>query len=266
VDTHLYARENGWMVRGLVALHAATGDSGVLDDALRAARWILRERGLARGGFRHDATDAAGPYLGDTIAAGGAFLSLYAATGDRLWLDRAEAASDFAARTFAAPDGIGLVSAAGGSRFAPPVPQRDDNVAAARFANLLHRYTGRASDRRLAERAMRFLVRPDVARRFTTASVLLADAELGAEPAHVTVVGARDDARSRELLAAALADPTSYKRVELWDRGEGPLPNSDVEFPELDRPAAFACSGTRCSLPAFTAAELRVRMEKLRIK
>ena len=111
---------------------------------------------------------------------------------------------------------------------------------------------------------MRFLSRPDVARRFTTASVLLADAELSSEPAHMTVVGPRADPRSRELLAAALADPTAYKRVELWARAEGPLPSSDVEFPDLERPAAFACSGTRCSLPAFTAAELRARVERLR--
>ena len=274
VDTHLYARESGWMAQGLVALYAASGDAAALDEALAAARWIVANRALPGGGLAHDvprgdrrrddATDAAGPYLGDTIASGRAFLALYAATADRAWLDRAKAAADFAALTFAAKDRVGLVSALSTSRFAPPVPQRDENVAVARFANLLFRYTGRASDRRLAETAMRFLARPDVARRFTTASVLLADAELSSEPAHMTVVGPRADPRSRELLAAALADPTAYKRVELWDRAEGPLPSSDVEFPDLERPAAFACSGTRCSLPAFTAAELRARVERLR--
>jgi len=266
VDTHLYARENGWMVQGLVALYAASGDAGALEEALAAARWIVSERALPGGGFRHDSADDGGPYLGDTVAVGRAFLALYAATGQREWLERAKAAADFAERAFAAKDRAGLVSAVSGSRFAPPVPQRDENVAAARFANLLFRYTGRASDRRLAETAMRFLARPDVARRFSTASVLLADAELASEPAHVTVVGPRTDPRSRELLAAALADPGAYKRVELWDRADGPLPNSDVEFPDLERPAAFACSGTRCSLPAFTAAELKARVERLTAK
>ena len=264
VDTHLYTRENGWMIRGLAALYAASGDASALSDAIGAARWIVANRGLPGGGFRHDAENAGGPYLGDTVSAGRAFLSLYAATGDRDWLERAKAAADFTGRTFGARDAAGLVSAAASTRVAPPLPQRDDNVASARFANLLYRYTGRASDRRLAERAMRFLAIPDVARRFTTASVLLADSELSSTPAHLTVVGPRGDARSRELLATALSDPTAYKRVELWDRGDGPLPNSDVEFPDLDRPAAFACSGTRCSLPAFTAEELKARMERLR--
>ena len=264
VDTHLYARENGWMVRALVALYGASGDAAALREAVDAARWIVAERSLAGGGFRHDAADSAGPYLGDTIAAGRAFLALYAATGEREWLARAKAAADFAARTFASRDGAGLVSAAGGSRFAPPIPQRDDNVAAARFANLLFRYSGRASDRRLAERAMRFLARPEVARRFTTAAVLLADAELASDPQHVTVVGPRADTRTRELLAAALSDPSAYARVELWDREEGPLPSSDVVFPDLERPAAFVCNGARCSLPAFTAAELKARVSRLR--
>jgi len=267
VDEHLYARESGWMIQGLVALYAGSGDAAVLDEALAAGRWIAANRGLPGGGFRHDARDYAGPYLGDSVSAGRAFLALYAATGDRAWLERAKAAADFVGRTFPVPSadgGDGLVSAAAASRVAPPAPQRDDNVAAARFANLLFRYTGRPADRQLAERSMRYLVEPDVARRFTTASVLLADAELSSEPEHLTVVGRRSDARSLELLAAALSDPTAYKRVELWDRAEGLLPNSDVDFPDLKRPAAFACNGTRCSLPAFTAAELKQRVEKLR--
>jgi uncharacterized protein YyaL (SSP411 family) len=85
VDTHLYARESGWMTQGLVALYAASGDAAALDEALAAARWIVANRALPGGGFAHDvprgdrrrddATDAAGPYLGDTIAAGRAFLA-----------------------------------------------------------------------------------------------------------------------------------------------------------------------------------------------
>ena len=111
---------------------------------------------------------------------------------------------------------------------------------------------------------MAFCVRPDVAEKFSTASVLLADAERSSEPPHLTVVGARDDAGSRALLAAALSDPAAYKRVELLDARDGALPNLDVEFPQLDRPAAFVCANGRCSLPAFTPEELRKRIARLR--
>ena len=111
---------------------------------------------------------------------------------------------------------------------------------------------------------MNFLTVAEVARRFSTASVLQVDAELSSEPAHVTVVGRRGDERTRALLLAALSDAAAYKRVEAWDPSEGPLPNADVQFPELDKPAAFACSNGRCSLPAFDPAQLRDRVEKLR--
>ncbi|MFY9550132.1 MAG: DUF255 domain-containing protein [Thermoanaerobaculia bacterium] len=262
VDTHLYARETAWMVPGLVWLYAATKEGAPFAEALIAGDWLVAHRALPGGGFRHDAKDAAGPYLGDTIAAGRAFLALYAATGDRAWLSRAQSAADFIGKTFAG-EAHGLVSAVSRDRFAAPRPQRDENVAVARFANLLFHYTGRESDRRLADRAMGYLVAPAVAERFSTASVLLADAERASEPAHLTVVGPRQDLRARALLAAALSEPSLYKRVELWDRREGPLPNLDVEFPDLERPAAFVCSNGRCSLPAFEPKDLLARAARL---
>ena len=70
-----------------------------------------------------------------------------------------------------------------------------------------------------------------------------------AEPLHVTVVGPKSDAVARSLFEAALAQATSYKRIEWWDRSEGPMPNSDVAYPTLARPAAFVCSDGACSLP-----------------
>jgi len=264
VDQSLYARETAWGGLALLSLHAVTGDPEELSGAERAARWILAERALSGGGFRHGAKDEAGPYLGDTLAAGRAFLGLYAATGERAWLTRAEAAASFIARTFVVEGQPGVVSAVSKGRFAPARPQRDENVAAVRFANLLFRYTARPEHRDLAMQAMKYLAAPEVSRTFSTASVLLAEEELNSEPVHVTVIGKRRDPRARALLSAALSDPSAYKRVEAWDPAEGPLPNADVEFPVLESPAAFACGGGRCSLPAFDAATLKTRIERLR--
>jgi hypothetical protein len=47
-----------------------------------------------------------------------------------------------------------------------------------------------------------------------------------------------------------------YKRVEWWDRSEGPLPNPDVAYPELGRAAAFVCAEGRCSRPLFSVEDL----------
>jgi hypothetical protein len=45
--------------------------------------------------------------------------------------------------------------------------------------------------------------------------------------------------------------PAHYLQVDWWDRAEGPLPNPQIQYPQLTRPAAFACTGNSCSLPVF---------------
>jgi uncharacterized protein YyaL (SSP411 family) len=263
VDTHLYARENGWAAYALTALYAATGEQEILDEALATARWIVEKRALPGGGFRHGEaeTDPAGPYMGDTVAAGRAFLALYAATGDRVWLAKAEQAAEFVGVRFRQPGVAGFVTAAAAGPL-PSRPQREENILMARFANLLYRYSGKPLHRELAQHAMRYLATPEVATRFESGGVLLADRELASEPLHVTIVGAKDDPQAQRLLLTALADPASYKRVELWDRRDGPLPNSDVEYPTLAKAAAFVCTSNRCSVPATTPEQLAARLAK----
>jgi uncharacterized protein YyaL (SSP411 family) len=172
VDTHLYARETAWASNALTALYQATGEQEVLGEALRAARWIVDQRGLPGGGFRHDASDAAGPYLGDSLAAGRAFLALHRATGDPLWLTRAEQAAEFIAKHFRTEGAAGFATSAG-SGLLPSAPQTDENVSLARFATVLYQQTHLPAHRELALHALAYLATPEVARR-SPAGVLLA--------------------------------------------------------------------------------------------
>ena len=103
IDTHRYAREQGWMLQALTTLHAATGDARYLDEARRAADWTLAHRARPDGGFRHDAKDAAGPYLEDSLAMARGLLALYQVTGERTWLAHAQSAATFIRRTFTQP-------------------------------------------------------------------------------------------------------------------------------------------------------------------
>ena len=270
VDRHLYARENGWAIQGLVAWYGATGDAQALDEAKRAAAWVVEHRSIDGGGFRHDEVDSGGPFLGDTLAMGRAMLALYAAIGDRAYLKRAEAAADFIAKRFGPGDGKDEKAAAGFPTAAPsksegalaPKPQIDENVAAARFFNLLGQYTGKADYKAQAARAMRLLAAPQVAksRGGMEAGILLADLENSTEPLHVTVVGKKDDPAAAALVRAALASPAGYKRVEWWDAAEGPLPNPDVQYPPLDSAAAFLCANGACSSPIADPALLRKKL------
>jgi uncharacterized protein YyaL (SSP411 family) len=176
VDTHRYTRENGWAVNALVAFHGASGEAEPLQQALAAARWMVANRALSGGGFRHDEKDAAGPYLGDSVAAGQAFLALYEATKDAEWLRRAEDASRFIAASFRVSGTAGFVTSSGQR------PQHDENLMAARLGARLAKLTGKPEHRALAEQAMRYLASPDIARQPQTAGLLLADQELSAAP------------------------------------------------------------------------------------
>ena len=279
VDTNVYTRENGWIIEALAALYAANGEAPVLAEAGRAADWIIAHRALRGGGFAHGADSSAGPYLGDTLAMGRAFLALYGVTGDPRWLRHAEGAQAFVDARFRVTrrsaeaagfatsaisgEGSGGTSSARAPGVLGPRPERDENAAVARFANLLYQYTGKPADREMAKEAMRYLAAPEIARSGPPAAVLLADDELGRDPLHVTIVGAKDDPAARALFAAAAGLPGAYRRIEWWDRREGPLRRDDVSYPELRSAAAFPCTAARCGTPIVKAEELRPRVEQL---
>lgn len=133
---------------------------------------------------------------------------------------------------------------------ATPVKQIDENVATVRLLALLARSTGRPAFRHAAQHGMRYLIAL-AEDGLVVPGALLADRELGREPAHVTIVGAKDDPDAQALYAAARSYPTPYLRIDWLDRREGPLPASDIDYPEMPQAAAFACANGACSIPVF---------------
>ncbi|MBR0899847.1 thioredoxin domain-containing protein [Bradyrhizobium tropiciagri] len=265
IDKNLYARENGWAISGLAAYYNITNDPKALTTAERAARWVLANRALPDGGFRHGDKDRGGPFLGDTVAMGQALLDLYAATGNRDWLTAATKAGNFAA-TFRDDAGGFLTSKTSEGQtgvFAKPAKLIDDQIQVARFMNMLNRYTGDDRGREQAAHAMRYLAAASAEMPRPLPGVLLADEELAVEPTHVTIVGHKDDGRAQALHVVARALPARYKRLEWLDLREGKLPNADVDYPDLGEPAAFACSNRICSFPAFNAAELEANVRQM---
>ncbi len=264
VDQHSYARENGWAIAAFAQAYAVTGEADTLARALKAANWVVANRSLPGGGFRHDeaapAPDVGGPYLDDTLAMGNAELALYGVTADRVWLQRARDAATFIAANFASPDGLGVLPTpplALGAHGPAPAVEKDQNVACARFANLLWRYTGDPGEKALLDGVLRYLTSPDVAVNRPVAGTLLATAEAGQAPLHVTVIGSKKDKTAKALFAAAIASPTAYRRIEWWDQKEGPLPNPDVDYPPMKQAAAFVCSAGSCSAPTSDPAALK---------
>jgi thiol:disulfide interchange protein len=266
IDKHIYARENGWDINGLTYLYMASGNATYLEQAERAAKWIIENRSLPDGGFSHDAKDIAGPYLGDTLAMGRAFLTLYQATANRTYLTRAQQAANFINTHFKAKsDQPGFITAVPSGDVVLNQTRSDpqENVMLVRFVNFLYQYTGSKTYKTMAQTGMRYLATPDIANKLYPASVLLADQELSQDPLHLTVVGFKNDQQAQALYNVALAYPSSYKRIEWLDRKEGALPNGDVEYPMLNKAAAFVCINRRCSLPVFNPQDLPPLIERL---
>jgi uncharacterized protein YyaL (SSP411 family) len=266
VDTHRYARENGWAIAGLAQFAAVTGDAGVRRDAEAAAQWVLAHRALPGGGFRHDERDPAGPYLGDTLAMGRAFLALHQLTADPAWLTRAEGAADFIRGHFGRGAAAGFASSdTRRPSFPAPRPEFDENVAVARFGAALGNASGRADDRAMAAAALRWLLAPGVGepRHAYVGGLLLAEDEASTDPLHVAVVGGKDDPAAAALYAVALRAPTAHKLIEWWDRREGPAPRGEDIYPDLPEPAAFVCANGACSTPISAAPALALRLRKI---
>jgi uncharacterized protein len=261
IDTHQYARENGWAIRGLARLYEVTGDPAALAAAERAAAWVLAHRALAGGGFSHGGSERGGPYLDDTLAMGQAFVALYRASGERRWLAHARSAMDYIEARFRdTRGGYFAAPAPPGARgvFTDPARTLEQNAALARLANMLNRYSGAPRYHAQALHALHYLAAAaaSAAPGQLHTEVLLADRELGGAPIHITVVGARADPAARALHAAALKFPAEYLQVEWWDRAQGPLPNPEIRYPQLARAAAFACTQGSCSLPVFEPAAI----------
>ena len=256
VDANLYSRENGVMIEALLVLFEFTGDRTLLDRANQAATWVARNRLNSDGGFRHDDEDSDARYLADNLAMARALLQFYRVTADRRYLRAAMHTASYMNRHFR-QSGAGVLPVSGATGPLSPVPDVEDNISYARFNNLLFHYSGETAFQAAAEHAMRFVATEQVALAASTeVGILLADHELANDPLHLTVRAGKRAAGARALFTTAQRVPGFYKRIEWWDEAEGPLPNPDVTYPNLPKPAAFVCTNKVCSVPLFTPREM----------
>ena len=198
---------------------------------------------------------------------GRAFIELYAATGERKWLEHVAKSVDFIGANFKS-ETVGYVSSKTPHVTTGVFKKRfvniEENIRFARLANITHRYTGQVKYRKMSEYAMRYLTSDKIInlRRFLV-GIILADDSIAVEPAHITIIGSKGDARAQQLHRAALKLPIDYRRIDFWDLSEGPMPNPDITYPKLDKAAAFACANQICSLPVFEAAELEKAVKRM---
>jgi uncharacterized protein YyaL (SSP411 family) len=272
VDKSVYARETAWAIQGELALYAAEPLPERLELAVRAIHWVETHRKRKDGGFLHSEKDAqTGPYLGDQLAMAQAYFQLYQTTADRSWLSKTEDVLDYIARQFSTRSAVGFSSAAQAGDVTAklpsqlqPEPNGDENLQLARLANLTFQTTGRSAEKKITEQAMRYLTDPEIASDLLLlGGILLIDHELSESSTHLTIVGDKKMPAAQALYLSALAFPSYFKRLDWVDSHEPALPNTKIKYPVLSAPAAFLCSGDRCSLPSFTPTQLKTRVSGL---
>jgi uncharacterized protein YyaL (SSP411 family) len=236
-------RPNALMVQALCELYATSLDQRFLDAAKGATAWLSKQHPL-----RNQPGSIVGDTMYDDTEVAAAMLSLYSVTADRSWL-------------IGATDRLLLIAKA--SRLGSMAPSAvDSQIRVVRIFNRAAYYSGRREIRDFADNLSGALHTESLSGRVdTTASLLLMLEELRTEPAHLTVVGGKDDGMAKDLWLRSLRLGVPYSRREWLDRREGPLSNTDTQFPQLSKPAAFLCVHKRCSLPLFTDGELSERIE-----
>lgn len=265
IDRALYARETGWAAAALATLYDVTDDSSHLDAATRAVDWAVKHRRAPNGAFGHARASDDDTHLGDTLAIGEAALALWRSSGERRWLTLAIETARAIDAQFRDADGGYLVRQPDPKTIGvlrKPVKQVDENVAVVRFLNLVRHYSGDKSLDAAARHGMAWLVAL-AANDIVLPGAALADAELSREPMHVTIMGRKDDPEAHALHEAARRYPTRYLRIEWIDKREGPMPNPDVEYPDLPQAAAFACANGACSLPVFAPGEIATIVRRI---
>jgi len=253
----IFARESGLMITALTYYYMIKGDPSVLAEALKAARWDIDNLSIPGGGFRHVKNENNNVYLNDTLAVGNAFLTLYKATSDPEYLNRAVDAAQFINKYFQNPKGDGFVtSLVLTSSTDSLVFSAEENADIVRFTAVLWSYTGDKFLQQMQASAFHYLIKPDVIVNTAPALILTADYFVTNHPIHIAIVGSKNDTDAKNLYATALANSPLNLRIDWWDKKEGPMLNSDAVYPAMDKSAAYVCHGFQCSFPIFKAQDL----------
>jgi len=260
IDEDIFAAENGLAITGLTHFYMVKGDVAVLEKATKAAHWVIDNLSITGGGFRHTKTENNTLYLNDTLAMGNAFLTLYQATANPEYLNRAINAAQFINTYFQnADDDVGFITS-----FEPSNDSDDEqldlkaseNADIVRFTSLLFSYTGDKLFRQMQLNAFHYLMTPEIITNNSPALLLMAEYRVENLPIHITTIGSKNDSNAKNLHKTSLAHAALYSRIDWWDRKEGSLLNSDATYPVLDKSAAYVCQNSQCSLPIYKSQDL----------
>jgi len=278
VDRTLYASWNGMMASAALEAAMAFGREDVQAFALKTLNRIWKQLWTPGDGMWHALADGKRKVRGlleDHVFMVDALLAAQTATGDAVWLRKAEEIMAFALKHFWDSDHPGFVDLADDVRQGSEVSLREirrrpledspyagANAVAALCLQRLHALTGN-DDYRLHHDEIMMSFAGEASRYgpLFCGTYFLA-AELWLHPrAEVVLLGPQDDPRLQQLEVAARTTYAPGKTVLVADREDAYVPDSVEHMRKTAEakagPMAFVCQGTTCSPPTGDPDRLR---------
>jgi uncharacterized protein len=266
VDPTVYVDWNALAARAL--LHAAPLlQRPELTDRSTELLGFLWEHGRRGDAMAHYLTPTGEPGSGasllvDQATMAAALLDAYEVTAQRKWLDGAEALAGWAGEHLRAADGRlhDRLAEPGISPglLARPLPVLDENALFAEVLLRLEAYTGESPWRDQAREILAAWATHYEEHGVAAAAYGQALLRYLERPAHIVVVGGREDAAARRLHSAALAAALPLRTVQLLDPDDAADAESIAAsgFQRAAGPAAYVCRGAVCRAPITDPAEL----------
>lgn len=256
-DRAVYTDKNAEVVTALAAAYAATGETALLQTAVRTAESLIAGR-QTDAGWLHQASDSDlvadadrirpmeledKPFLAAQAWFGSAMLALHQVTGEDAWLQRAAtiAAAMQAHLHDETAGGFFATAAQPGMVIAPRKPL-ELNGRAAHFLYELAVYVKDPALADMAEAAIRAAATPEAVRREgrVTGELALALETLTNAYVEFSVVSTQRDAAAQALFEAARAVHHPRKVLHFENPGR---------YPDRGRPALYICNPDVCSVP-----------------
>jgi uncharacterized protein len=266
IDATIYVDWNALAARALLRAAPQLRRPKLEEDASKLLDFLWR--GARRDGVMMHYLTADGeprqqaPLLTDQTHVAAALLDAYEVTAERVWLESARTLAAWVLDHLSAPDGrlqdrhVTRGSSAG--LLSRPLPALEENAQFAEVLLRLQAYTGEeafgaSAVALLSAWAPHYEGYGAGAAPYAQAVLRYLD-----RPAHIAVVGARDDHAARRLQDAALTAAPPLHTVQLLDNDE-PDDAARIAAAGFDMtatPAAFVCRGHTCLRPITDAEAL----------
>ena len=278
IDRTVYTGWNALMVSALVARYKVTGEAEILQTATNTLHFINASVSTCIGEVNEDdetdiltavhhfytqrAAQGSVGLLSDQTAFVAAAMDLYEATGNALCLRWAQESADYILATLEDKTGGGFFDLASDpnaiGELARPKKEIGDNADAALALIRLSGFTEDARYKQAAERALRLFADKFGDYGYFASSYARAVDAARAPGLHVTIVGDRDDERTRLLQRAAWGHVAPGKTVETL--GAEAATKRGLPADKDGLPYATVCLGTVCQAPVADAEEMRGQM------